>query len=456
MPPPLIDVSMRPPSTIGYDPRMSGVMREQIPAAGPPHGRLTMPMMAGAAGGPVPTSSMHSRSSEAPQVLHRHVLPSTEPRSITVRSSAAPMQPPHEAIPMQYSRSQPSHTPDDKSASGAARSTSTHTPTDFSPEIISSSPALGSAMKRKQEGELGSPHMDAKRAKIYEVNSTEDGAPGHGEIIRPPKKTISFEEVYRDGKAEQKHAIVDYPPGKGDYYILKCDEHGVHFNANPLAGAAKHLHSIQHGNQTKERSKAVELLGYRVIDCDAAKAKLNNDAFNEALQQGYKPMNLNQLTKSARQSMGLDLTGTPSSQKTSPVASHTISVSTPSSQIVAQDPAGLSRPFPGIVDPSPGELYLAYWVPDKKLYAVILLPWGDLGRAGMRGTLASSGLMTKPPKCYVVDRITNEIKGWATGFENGGPYERRREFPVMYFDGKRYVFTIAAAAAAATATYLPN
>ncbi len=86
---------------------------------------------------------------------------------------------------------------------------------------------------------------------------------------RAERRTISFDEVYQDGNAEFKHIIVEFPPASQKWYIMKCDEHGVHFGKKPLLGAAKHLHGSQHNNQQKHHTLAVELLGHWVWDCDA-------------------------------------------------------------------------------------------------------------------------------------------------------------------------------------------
>lgn len=130
-----------------------------------------------------------------------------------------------------------------------------------------------------------------KRPRVEDEASTEtalDKSPGHRR--QRSQRTISFNEVYQGGKPLYKHIIVEYPAQSGEYYILRCDQHGVHFNLNPLAGAAKHLHSAQHGHMSKERAQAVDLLGYRVIDCTNELLEKNNDMVKKAFtEEGYKP-----------------------------------------------------------------------------------------------------------------------------------------------------------------------
>ncbi|KAK0644182.1 hypothetical protein B0T16DRAFT_392578 [Cercophora newfieldiana] len=236
------------------------------------------------------------------------------------------------------------------------------------------------------------------------------------------QKTITFDEVFGDGHAKFKHHIVEYPSHSGAFYILKCEQHGVHFNANPLAGAAKHLHSAQHGNMSKERAQAVELLGYQVVDCTAELANANNALFQKLLDaKEYIPLNMNQASKSARRSMGFSADPQPTPPK---VAS--------GSPLAPLAPRRSHRgAFRGITNPDAGEMYLAYWKKDKKHYIVIILPWGNLELAGMMGSLSSTGLLQRAPKCYDIDETTGQIRGW-----NPEVDETKREFPVLYFDGR--------------------
>jgi hypothetical protein len=245
-----------------------------------------------------------------------------------------------------------------------------------------------------------------------------------------PRKRISFYAVYQDGKAEYKHMIIQYPPNDGDWYILKCDEHGVHFNLNPLHGGAKHLHSSQHNNMSKEHSHAIAVLGHHVFDCDSEKATMNNAVVRKAFEAGYKPFNRNQLTKAERLSLGFEFGLETASARSTPAKPMPASLPPP------QSPASAS-PFTGVAYPVAGELYLGFWSKSKTKYAVILLPWGDLTPAGMVGTLSNTGLLGNPPSCYIVDRMSQEIRGWAQGYEDGGPLVTKREFPVMYFDGSK-------------------
>lgn len=290
--------------------------------------------------------------------------------------------------------------------------------------------------KRTRSGGVPSDRMQASPSDKPKIHAEGDKA--NPSTPRPTtktpavKRTIDFNEVYQDGDAEYKHIIFMYPPGDsgGDWYILKCDEHGVHFNTNPLLGAAKHLHSAQHNNLSKEHSLAIRELGHLVWDCTKELAEKNNDAVKKAFDNGYKPFNRNQLSKTERKSMGFAVPETIPARRT-----HGPWRDGPGNVASNSTASGGSKEFAAVAYPVDGELYLGYWSKNKTRYAVMLLPWGDLEPyTGIQGTLLGTGLLEKPPKCYTIDRVTHEITGWAEGYEDGGRLVNKREFPVMYFD----------------------
>lgn len=275
--------------------------------------------------------------------------------------------------------------------------------------------------------------------------SSEKGVSISGSMTRrrasqePAARTISFDEVYQGGEAEFKHIIIEFPPGQGQWYILRCDEHGVHFGRNPLLGAAKHINSIQHNNLAKKHSKAVELLGHLVLGCDASLAAKNNDAVKRAFDAGYTTYNVNRLTITQKIGQGISVenkTAKRSFQNGGEAATNDGQYTFMADKTTDKRP----QTFTGITNPVPGELYLGYWAKNKTHYAIIVFPWDDLSIAGFGGsTLTTSALLQTVPRCYRVDRMTQQIKGWAKGYEDGGQYVNKREFPVTYFDGKRYV-----------------
>ena len=294
------------------------------------------------------------------------------------------------------------------------------------------SPASDVTQKRKANGEsidqsAASTPNPAKRAKLERPIRANTAATPHSpapELHHPPKRTVSFEEVYGfPGKPPQyNHVIVRYPVGTGDFYILRCDEHGVHFGEHPLRGAAKHLASAQHGYMSKAHATAIETLGHRVLGCTQEMADRHNHAALNAFKGGYKAFNANNLSQARRAELGFP----------------------PLDPLASQKAATQRKLTAGVTDPASCRFYVC--TGGELKFPVLILPWGDLSPAGLVGTLADIGFfrevtedgkslgVPKLPKCYVYDEGRGGILGilgWAKGYESGGPLEKKREFPVL-------------------------
>ncbi len=295
------------------------------------------------------------------------------------------------------------------------------------------SPASDVTQKRKANGEsidqsAALTPNPAKRTKLDRpIRANNAGTTPHSpapELHHPPERTVSFEEVYgAPGKpAQYNHVIVRYPVGTGEFYILRCDEHGVHFGEHPLRGAAKHLASAQHGYMSKAHATAIETLGHRVVGCTQAMADQNNSAALAAFKGGYKAFNANNLSQARRAELGFP----------------------PLDPLASQKAASQRKLAAGVTDPVGGRFYVC--TGGELKFPVLILPWGDLSPAGLVGTLAGIGFfqevsedgksvsVPKLPKCYVYDEGRDGIRGilgWAKGYESGGPLEKKREFPVL-------------------------
>lgn len=246
-------------------------------------------------------------------------------------------------------------------------------------------------------------------------------------------RTIPFEEIYQDGKAQYKHKIFEHKAGSGNWYIVRCDEHQVHFgHGNPLHGAAKHVHSPQHGNLEKKHDLALQICGHRITGCNAERAALNNSVFERAVkEEGYVPFNMNLLTKEGKRRLH---TGTevPAVEAPTSVKSEFPSKRKPINLKlnINCDEAN------GVRD---CHFYQGLWSPYKKWYALIVLPIlpdGSLKDAGLpHTTLRETDLVSTVPKCYRVDRNSLQIKEWLPAYKIGGSKVNKREYPVMFFDG---------------------
>ncbi|GKT50112.1 uncharacterized protein ColSpa_10293 [Colletotrichum spaethianum] len=295
------------------------------------------------------------------------------------------------------------------------------------------------AKRKSDASEMSIRDADSKRARIDSPHS-----------IAP--RTITFKEVYQEGKAEYKHNIVKYDDV---FYILRCDEHGVHFKQNALAAAAKHLHGASHGHQKKEHRLAVETIGFHVVDCTEELAALNNECVRQAFENGYKPLNQLHGPKSGgkRHSGGVpavvdalaeQVPSVPQSpfQTTAQVVELQDVKEQDEKEQEAQQQAKQetkqqdSTPTKYILSPKAGELYHAKWPRSSKLYTVMVLGWTDLKMCGWEEKLSETQLCDKKirPACYVYN--DDGIAGWAPGFGDGEARILERDVPVLWFESK--------------------
>ncbi|CZR49325.1 uncharacterized protein FPRO_08934 [Fusarium proliferatum ET1] len=227
-------------------------------------------------------------------------------------------------------------------------------------------------------------------------------------IPQPPisltdDRSIHFNDVYQDGNAGTKYIIA---PHKGDWYILECKKHKLHFKTtNPIKGARKHLTSGAHGHLRPNYDQTLSMLGTRVTGCTKELADLNNDVTQ---RPSYEDV------------------GRPSSV-----------LSTESTRSSREYPRMRStQVIPGL-DPKPGEIYTAFWPQTKEFYAILVLPWGSFRQFGWEMTLKScSGILDRDrdiPSCYKYNRDTESVE-WAENFKPGGRSHHKRKYPVLYFD----------------------
>ncbi|KAG6008916.1 hypothetical protein E4U21_003729 [Claviceps maximensis] len=98
-----------------------------------------------------------------------------------------------------------------------------------------------------------------------------------------------------------------------------------------------------------------------------------------------------------------------------------------------------------ITDPQVGQLYLGYWSPERRYYAVLVLPFGSFAPIGLPGSIASTQLLDCERRpCHTRDHQTGAY-AWSYGFgqdedeyeygDGDAPMSRvlDREFPVIWF-----------------------
>ncbi|KAL6406046.1 hypothetical protein AUP68_10607 [Ilyonectria robusta] len=240
-------------------------------------------------------------------------------------------------------------------------------------------------------------------------------------LLAEAKKTVDFEEVFQDGRARTKHVIVQFPTGVGAWYILQCAKHDLSFKDNLMERAATHLSGKEHGWSSQAPAVVViKHLGVQVLGCNKTLANKNNSVALKEFQSGDEQSDAHSRpTKDHGPSSVIKTLRRPTR--------HSRRRHGDGNQLRDQD-------FEGIIDPTPGEVYLAFW---KSWSAVLLLPMSNLDDVGVTGSLESLGLAENVPTCYDYDTQANSFE-WREGYKTGQSLVTEREFPVMYFDGQDF------------------
>lgn len=194
-------------------------------------------------------------------------------------------------------------------------------------------------------------------------------------------------------------------------------------------------------------------MGVRVVGCDSEKSRRNNKAFKIAQMEGYHPK---QRCNNSNCPVHGAIDGPYRNSNLGPrQQSESIEDSDSSSDEVyfkmpkaqggdARVPDAWQQPDQslGVLHPVPGELYQAYWTSHRSWYPVTVLPWGDLGKVGLSGSLDETDLFKKKlPTCFAVEKSRDGLRtvGWKKEF---GSHQRRayeRKFPCMFFEGNSAV-----------------
>ncbi|KAF4980170.1 hypothetical protein FZEAL_3748 [Fusarium zealandicum] len=237
--------------------------------------------------------------------------------------------------------------------------------------------------------------------------------------------SIEFDEVFQNGNASTKYIVSRYPPRDGKWYIFECKEHHKHFVKNPIFGAAKHLASTEHGGLAKWHHLAVKMLGIHVLNCTSQLAEKNNIVARKAFDQG----------------LGIPPGSNPKNRRSRAAPSEPKPAQAKNSR--AQMPDGPStkgnQALVDARDPKPGEIYAAFWSDSRDYYPILILPWGGFRAFKWENSLRETGLLDSIPSCYLYDKGKDDRpRGWAPGYEDGGPRFSRRKYPVIFFEGLNF------------------
>ncbi|KAK7732434.1 hypothetical protein SLS63_005113 [Diaporthe eres] len=211
------------------------------------------------------------------------------------------------------------------------------------------SPAFGLSQSLfNLNSQFFSPHVSTPAQLIYVAEprflarQTERNVQRSNSLTVP--RTITFEEVFENVRREdsqEKHFIVEFPQDSSKWYILRCDEHDMNFGEYPFSSARCHIDSDAHGHISRTYENCILKLGVLVLGCTSKRAESNNEVYKKALQGGYKPKQGNMKLRKHRRTGRV-----PNNGAIGKKPHHN-----------GPRPAGLFKPFEGIVNPDPGEVY---------------------------------------------------------------------------------------------------
>ncbi|KAK5659004.1 hypothetical protein OQA88_1091 [Cercophora sp. LCS_1] len=242
-----------------------------------------------------------------------------------------------------------------------------------------------------------------------EDGEEQDDSTVDGQSSRPetgtPTRSIEFDDVYQNGKPKIPYIIEEFPKSSGEWYIFRCEEHGLHFGSSgrsPILGAGRHIDTADHGHPGRAGKVVVKALGVRVLNCTEDKAILNNSLIARPVDKRTKAF------KETRPSKALK---------------------TPTALPYSKQRPG-STFIGSVTNPIAGHVYSI-----KKGYpsAVLLLALGDLEHIGVEGSLHTTSFARcgALPSCF---QRHDERLLWANGFEDNGPRVSERQYPVLFFN----------------------
>ncbi|PNP81177.1 hypothetical protein FNYG_05644 [Fusarium nygamai] len=240
--------------------------------------------------------------------------------------------------------------------------------------------------------------------------------------IHGNRNSIHFNAIYQNKRAAKKHTIIRVPENEDQdpvrppkFYILRCENHDIDFNDNPLQSGLAHL-SQAHQHENPSFETVVQHFGYELIGCDDEKLIQNNKVANEAFQKGQR---------GARDFIRVTDSPTPKTSRKNKNSSNAVKKGRSSRK---------SRNTINPRDLVPGDVYIIYWSQSKQWYCGLLIPLQDPESVGIEESLEALGLLNNIPPCYEYDSSSKSFS-WAEGYEDGGEDASEQHFPFMFFEG---------------------
>ncbi|KAL6916499.1 hypothetical protein FSHL1_007947 [Fusarium sambucinum] len=252
--------------------------------------------------------------------------------------------------------------------------------------------------------------------------------------LESTRKSIHYDAVYQNQRAVKKHIIVRRPTNTSEhakFYIVRCDEHDISFDDNPLQDALKHLRA-KHGILTANHDTVIERLAIEVIECDDQKLEQNNAIARKALKDGTNALGRD----SIRVRDDSNRSELPNPKRIRP------DFPTPK-----QNPSRkLTRPHQRhsqhdnedtSLNLVPGNVYIIWWYETKQWFGGLLMPPHNLESVGIHKPLEKLAIFKTLPACYQYDTSSKSLS-WAKDYEEGGSKFSERYYPFIFFEGFKF------------------
>ncbi|KAF4499867.1 high affinity methionine permease [Fusarium agapanthi] len=239
------------------------------------------------------------------------------------------------------------------------------------------------------------------------------------------------------------HKLTETPSGSGEWYIFRCEGHGLSFDGRARPAQAAARHAITHG-LPPNRASAIEAFGIKIVGCDGTIAKAHNDQVvlqvkrkaelqvnKGADDKAYRPRH-DQGTDAEMASLLGDINS--SHPRHIPIRQ---AAATRKRTIFTRELDDTEKP----AEITAKTIHWIKWPDDGICYPAYVLPWESLSRFRSkyfvpvdRGLLES---IDELPACY--DKGHGIAGVWAEGYKDGQQKMSERVYPVIFFTlGKRF------------------
>lgn len=255
------------------------------------------------------------------------------------------------------------------------------------------------------------------------------------------ERKIQFSRLSLSANKLPPCKVVQHPRKPDEFYILHCSDHDAWFVTDPFSKAQSHFEESHF--EDKHRSSQIvsaELLidtfGIRVLDCTKEMVNRHNSLVAARLESQAQHAEKKQEAEETHAQLQSNQSGAGGLPQDTTSASN-IQPQFPPARRSSRNISTGSGPFTRsqerqLIRPVVGKIYRARWSGIE--HALVILPLGSFKAIGLDSHICSTGLLERSRlKCHDTDPETKDYI-WSKGYEDGGPKEFERKYPVLYFD----------------------